>query len=181
MAPEAQQSKSPSDASPDSGIAVLILLLRVHGIAATAQQISHQYGNIVGVTEMLRCAKDLKLKARAVDSDWSRLARTTLPAIAERKDGGFIIVGKIGEDEALIHDPALGKPQSLTRAAFETQWSGRLVLMTRRAGLGELAHRFDITWFLQAMHKYRSLLTEVLVASFFLQLFALISPLFFQV
>ena len=31
------------------------------------------------------------------------------------------------------------------------------------------------------MHKYRGLLGEVLVASFFLQLFALISPLFFQV
>jgi subfamily B ATP-binding cassette protein HlyB/CyaB len=45
--------------------------------------------------------------------------------------------------------------------------------MTRRAGLGELARRFDITWFLQAMHKYRRLLGEVLIASFFLQLFAL--------
>src|SRR5437868_6822335 len=32
-----------------------------------------------------------------------------------------------------------------------------------------------------AIHKYRRVFTEVLVASFFLQLFALISPLFFQV
>ena len=31
------------------------------------------------------------------------------------------------------------------------------------------------------MHKYRGLLGEVLLASFFLQLFALVSPLFFQV
>src|SRR6202789_3722128 len=31
------------------------------------------------------------------------------------------------------------------------------------------------------MHKYRRLLAEVLIASFFLQLFALVSPLFFQV
>ena len=31
------------------------------------------------------------------------------------------------------------------------------------------------------MHKYRRLLGEVFVASFFLQLFGLISPLFFQV
>src|SRR5262249_39354431 len=54
-------------------------------------------------------------------------------------------------------------------------------LMTRRAGLGELVRRFDFSWFLQAMHKYRDVLMEVLVASFFLQLFALISPLFFQV
>src|SRR5258707_10444589 len=32
-----------------------------------------------------------------------------------------------------------------------------------------------------AIHKYRGLLTEVLLASFFLQVFALITPLFFQV
>jgi subfamily B ATP-binding cassette protein HlyB/CyaB len=31
------------------------------------------------------------------------------------------------------------------------------------------------------MHKYRHLLAEVVVASFFLQIFALVSPLFFQV
>src|SRR5260221_8816408 len=53
--------------------------------------------------------------------------------------------------------------------------------MTKRAALTALARRFDITWFLGAIHKYRRLLSEVLVASFFLQLFALVSPLFFQV
>ena len=53
--------------------------------------------------------------------------------------------------------------------------------MTRRAGLSDITRRFDITWFLGAIHKYRRLLGEVLVASFFLQLFALVSPLFFQV
>ena len=53
--------------------------------------------------------------------------------------------------------------------------------MTGRAALRELSRRFDVSWFLGAIHKYRHLLTEVLVASFFLQLFALISPLFFQV
>jgi len=53
--------------------------------------------------------------------------------------------------------------------------------MTRRAGLSDLGRRFDVTWFYGAIHKYRHLLGEVLVASFFLQLFALVSPLFFQV
>ena len=53
--------------------------------------------------------------------------------------------------------------------------------MARRASLTDLGRKFDIGWFLQAMHKYRRLLAEVLVASFFLQIFALITPLFFQV
>ncbi len=69
----------------------------------------------------------------------------------------------------------------MTRADLEQVWDGRLVLMTRRSGLVDLSRRFDITWFLGAIHKYRHQLTEVVVASFFLQLFALVSPLFFQV
>jgi subfamily B ATP-binding cassette protein HlyB/CyaB len=69
----------------------------------------------------------------------------------------------------------------MTRAEFEARWDGRLVLMARRASLLDLSRRFDITWFVGAIHKYRRLLGEVLVASFFLQIFALISPLFFQV
>jgi subfamily B ATP-binding cassette protein HlyB/CyaB len=56
-----------------------------------------------------------------------------------------------------------------------------VVLIARRASLTDLARRFDIKWFLQAMHKYRRLLGEVLLASFFLQLFGLVTPLFFQV
>ncbi len=67
------------------------------------------------------------------------------------------------------------------RDEFEAIWDGRLILMAGRAGLGDLTRQFDISWFLGAIHKYRNLLGEVLAASFFLQLFALISPLFFQV
>ena len=69
----------------------------------------------------------------------------------------------------------------MSRAEFEAIWDGHLILIARRAGLVDLSRRFDISWFLGAIHKYRHLLGEVLVASFFLQLFALVSPLFFQV
>ena len=165
-----------------AGVEALVLLLRFHGVAIDPEQIRHQSGGMdVGIQEMLRCAKELKLKARAVTTGWSRLAKTPLPAIAECKDGSFIILGKVGDGEALIQDPAVGRPEILSQSEFEARWSGRLVLMTRRAALSELTRRFDITWFLQAIHKYGYLLTEVLVASFFLQLFALVTPLFFQV
>ena len=60
----------------------------------------------------------------------------------------------------------------MTREEFVAVWDGGLISMARRAGLADVARRFDITWFLGAIHKYRRLLGEVLVASFFLQLFA---------
>src|SRR5690242_11786523 len=130
---------------------------------------------------MLRCARQLRLKARAIRESWSGLPKLSLPAIIERHDGTFAVLGKAGTEDVLIHDPAVNRPQVIKRAEFEQSWTGRVVLITRRASLSDLARKFDVTWFLQAMHKYRYLLTEVLIASFFLQLFGLISPLFFQV
>jgi subfamily B ATP-binding cassette protein HlyB/CyaB len=166
----------------DTGLECLTLLLRFHQVAVDPAQIAHQFaGTAIGVSEMLRCAKQLKLKARAVAQDWPGLLKLSLPAIAECRDGRFVILGKVSEEGVLVQDPLVNRPQFLKRAEFEADWTGRLVMMTRRASLTDLARRFDITWFLQAMVKYRRLLAEVLLASFFLQLFALVSPLFFQV
>ncbi len=104
------------------------------------------------------------------------------PAIAALKDGGFLVIGKAGDDKHHRPGAAIAAPEADdARAEFEAVWDGRIVLMTRRAPLTDLTRRFDITWFLGAIHKYRRLLGEVLVASFFLQVFALVSPLFFQV
>ncbi|WP_316172283.1 type I secretion system permease/ATPase [Bradyrhizobium sp. SZCCHNRI3037] len=166
----------------DTGLDCLTLLLRFHQVAVDPAQIAHQLaGEPVGVTEMLRCAKQLKLKVRAVRQTWASLPKLPLPAIVARSDGSFVILGQVTTDAALIQDPLVNRPQSLKRAEFEANWTGTVVLMARRASLSDLARRFDITWFVQAMHKYRRLLGEVLLASFFLQLFGLVTPLFFQV
>jgi ATP-binding cassette, subfamily B, bacterial HlyB/CyaB len=166
----------------DSGLTALVLMLRIQGIGADPAQIRHRCATArVGVNEMLRCAKDLGLKARVSTTTWERLANTPLPGIAALRDGGFLILGKVADDKVLIQYPSSPRPEALTREQFESVWDGRLVLMARRASLSELSRRFDITWFIGAIHKYRYLLAEVMIASFFLQLFALVSPLFFQV
>jgi ATP-binding cassette, subfamily B, bacterial HlyB/CyaB len=167
---------------PSTNVEALVLLLRFLEIAADPAQIRHQYAVAkFGSPEILRCAKDFKLRARTIATDWNKLAGTPLPGLAEGRDGEFVLLGHITEDKVLIQDPKVGRPQLVSRADFESRWSGRLVLITRRASLSDLARKFDITWFLQAIHKYRYLLTEVLIGSFFLQLFGLVSPLFFQV
>jgi subfamily B ATP-binding cassette protein HlyB/CyaB len=170
------------DTVKDSGLQCLSLLLRFHQIAIDPTQIAHQFsGAPIGVTEMLRCAKHLKVRARTVSESWAGLTKLPLPAIAELKDKTFLIVGKVNADDVLVQAPFENRPRIIKRAEFEYDWTGRIVLMTRRASLADVVRRFDVTWFLQAMHKYRRLLTEVLLASFFLQLFGLVSPLFFQV
>jgi ATP-binding cassette, subfamily B, bacterial HlyB/CyaB len=166
----------------DPGLAALVMLLRFHGVGADPEQLRHRLGkDIVGVADMLRCAKDMGLKVKSYRTTWERLATTPLPGIAVLNDGKFLFIGKVGDDKAIVQSPLSPRPFVMTRAELENIWDGRIVLMARRAGLIELSRRFDISWFLGAIHKYRRHLTEVLVASFFLQLFSLVSPLFFQV
>src|SRR6202795_4060019 len=92
------ETDSPRPADP--GLVALVTLLHLKGVAADAGQIKHRLGtDQIGASEMLRCAKDLGLKARVYRTDWSRLARTPLPAIAVLRDGGFMVVAKASDDQ----------------------------------------------------------------------------------
>jgi ATP-binding cassette, subfamily B, bacterial HlyB/CyaB len=175
-------SERRSPGADEAGLRALVTLLRCHGIAAEPVQIRQQMGTgQIGVADMLRCAKRFGLRARVQKTSWARLALTPLPGIAVLRDGGFLILGKFADDKLLVQRPTIAQPVTMTQAELEAIWDGDLVLMARRATLTDLSRRFDITWFLGAIHKYRRLLVEVLLASFFLQVFAVISPLFFQV
>ena len=134
-----------------------------------------------GATEVVRAARHLGLKARAVRSTWERLEHVAPPCIAEQADGRFVVLGGAREGKVLVHDPAERRPLLLPRSVFEPAWSGRLVLAARRAGPGGEGTRFGFGWFVPAIVAHRRLLAEVLVASLFIQLFALLTPLFFQV
>jgi subfamily B ATP-binding cassette protein HlyB/CyaB len=92
-----------------------------------------------------------------------------------------VVLAKLEEEKVLVQDPVEARPLVLSREQFESAWSGQLLLFTKRANLRLQDLKFDFTWFIPAIVKYRTFLGEVLVASFFLQLFALLTPLFTQV
>src|SRR5499427_243165 len=166
----------------DPGLSVLVMLLRLQGIGADPEQIRHRFGGArIGIPEMLLCAKEFGLKACERIAGWERLETTPMPAIATLRDGSFLLLGKFIDGKVIVVSPYSQRPAVMTKAEFEAVSDGRVVLMTRRATLADVSRRFDVTWFLGAIHKYRRHLSEVLAASFFLQLFALVSPLFFQV
>lgn len=187
IADEAAGAESPaasdnSGGDDEAGLIALAILLRCHGIAADPGQIRHRLGAArLGVIEILRCAKEFGLKAKVQRTSWNRLGITPLPGIALLRDGSFLILGKVIDDKLVVQRPLSPRPEAITQAQLEAIWDGGIILMARRASLTDLARRFDISWFVGAMQKYRRLLSEVLAASFFLQLFAVVSPLFFQV
>ncbi|MFN4290733.1 MAG: type I secretion system permease/ATPase [Permianibacter sp.] len=186
----------------DTGLHCLVLLARYHQQPCEPDQLKHEFAVTGAFTDsdLLRAAKFLQLKAKKItvgqgkrtaatiaaaearpdDAAWQRLSKTPLPAIAKHKDGHYFIVAKIDGDKALIQDPLEQRPQTLPRELFEQAWSGELILLTKRSLLPGMTGKFDISWFIPAVVKYRKLFGEVLLVSFFLQLLALASPLFFQ-
>ncbi|HLD65749.1 MAG TPA: type I secretion system permease/ATPase [Pseudomonas sp.] len=180
----APDGAAPDSAALDSGLACLVMLARFHNVAASAEQLTHSFaedGRAFATPELLLAAKQLGLKAQCVRATVARLERTPLPAIAADQDGRFFIIARLDEGQALIHDPLSQRPEVLSFEALAARWNGQLILLRSEASVaGDLA-KFDFTWFIPAIVKHRKLLGEVLLVSFVLQIFALLTPLFFQV
>ncbi|MEX5683192.1 type I secretion system permease/ATPase [Pseudomonas silesiensis] len=179
-----EEKKFESTADIDTGIACLVMLARLHNVAASPEHLSYQFstqGQALGQAELLLAARKSGLKAKSVKTTVSRLDRTPLPAIATDRDGHFFIIAKLDQGKALIQDPRASRPEVISLDQLHARWSGGLLLVRSESALPGETSRFDFTWFIPAIVKHRKLLGEIVVVSFVLQLFALVTPLFFQV
>jgi ATP-binding cassette, subfamily B, bacterial HlyB/CyaB len=169
----------------DTGLVSLALTARFHGKAANPDQLSHELGLIkpAEADDLLRAAKRLDLRAKLGPLDLERAAqgKLPLPCVAELKPSGFVVLARVEGGKALLHDPAEGRAVAVPVEELKARLTGRAVFVTSRATLAAELARFDFTWFVPAIVKYRKLIGEALVASLALQIFALVTPLFFQV
>ena len=170
----------------DSGLLSLMMIAAYHGIAADQAMLQHEFGQEPFSTDtILLAAKRLGMKARVIQQDAERLDRAPLPAIAIDREGHYFIAakfdaGKESSPKILIQRPGKS-PEVLNLQEFLDQWSGQLIFFTSRASyVGDIA-KFDFSWFIPSIIKYRKLLSEVLLVSFVLQIIGLATPLFFQV
>ena len=176
---EVAHSRHPADA-----LQSLCVIARLHHIAAEPAHLAHQLGwtpsHVPAIDDLLLAAKHLGLKAKLSRTTPDRLNLAPLPALALMNDGRVVVLAQCDGQRVLFQDPG-GRPVIEPMSVFATHWSGQLILITSRAALAGALAKFDFSWFIPSIVKYRKLLGEVLLVSLFLQLFALVSPLFFQV
>ncbi len=172
---------------PDTGLASLLLLARLHEVAADAAQLQHQFGrDPMDVSTLLLAAQSLQLMAKAVRQDVMRFDKAALPAIAALQDGRFMVVARFQAAEGaqparlLVQHPG-ESPSVMSLVELEAIWTGELIFITSKATYAGETSKFDFTWFIPAIIKYRRLLSEVLLISLALQLIGLVMPMFFQV
>lgn len=169
---------------PDFGLMGLTILAHYHGLSVDASRLVHEFGSpgqAFSETELLLAAKSLGFKAKVLKQKIDRLSLITLPALVLAPSGEHFILAGFKEDKVLIHDFVVGRAIVLSQEDFTQRYHGRILVLTSRASAISKTARFDFTWFIPAVIKYRKILLEVMGVSLVLQLFALITPLFFQV
>lgn len=172
---------------PDTGLACLLLLAQLHEVSADAAQLQHQFGHdLMDVPTLLLAAQSLKLTAKAVQQDVSRFDKAALPAIAPLQDGRFMVVARYqaatdGQPARVLVQHPGEPPTVMTVDELQAVWTGELIFITSKANYAGETAKFDFTWFIPAIIKYRKLLGEVLLISLALQLIGLVMPMFFQV
>ena len=167
----------------DTGLGCLALVLALAGEAFDFERARREYlepGRLADSTDLLRIARAEGLKARLSRSSVKRIQAVSLPVIARKRDASFFVIGRRIDSGVLIGE-AGGPPVAWTLEQLAQEWTGEILYVVRRDRVAGETVQFGLRWFLPAVRKFSKILAEVLVISVFIQLVALVSPLFFQV
>jgi subfamily B ATP-binding cassette protein HlyB/CyaB len=138
---------------------------------------------------LLRVLRDLGYQSATGRGSFVQLTHLALPSLVEGRDGRWWLLGRIDADpsdglKVLLQRGGDKAPQSMDQSQFEATWSGRWIEVHRpqpASAPHSQAPKLGVGWFWNSLKKYKSLMGEVLLASLFVQVLALLSPLIFQV
>lgn len=169
----------------DTGLAALCAIAGFYRIAARPESLARELAleGPAESPEIIRSARAIGLKAKVATISSGRLKTVPTPAIACLNDGSFaIFAGVVGEAGVRLVNPITFEAREISGQELLAQTGGRIILVQRRiGGPGVDAAVFGFKWFVPSLWRYRKALCHVLLASLFVQLFALVAPLFFQV
>lgn len=177
-------SSSPA-IDPDSGLASLAAVAAFFRISCSPADLSRELALTAPATrdDVLRAAKRVGLKAKSVNETRFSVGKVIpTPCIAVLVDGRFaVFAGKLEESYRLV-DPLSFTSRTVNLDELLALTSGNFILLQRGfSDASTFQRRFGFVWFLPSLWRYRTALVHVFVASLFLQFFALVTPLFFQV
>ena len=175
-----------ADGGLETGLRAVAAIAGYYRIAADPQFLKRELALHRGVAEpedLVRAAQLMRLKARVVRAPGpNRLATVPTPAILRDRSGRYHVLLSHENGRAGLLDMQTRQRHNIEIAAVAETFQPLVILVGRRVGgAGTDPRQFGFAWFLPSLARYRKPLVHVLIASLFLQLFALGTPLFFQV
>ncbi|MEH1900489.1 MAG: type I secretion system permease/ATPase [Nostoc sp.] len=134
--------------------------------------------------QVMEAAEKLGLVLRRLQVSWGELRQLSFPALLlwnsdSPQSPSWVVAYGVKGDRLIIANPLNPERtcESLPQSIVEASWNGQLW----QVELISQQEKFNLSWFTPAVWKYKGLLTEVLLASFTLQLLGLTTPLITQV
>ena len=173
----AQQSGS------DCGAACLVMVSRYWGKNFSVNRlrdIANVDRNGSSLRGLSAAAESIGFATRPVKASLDQLAKQKLPAIAHWEGKHYIVVYEITPKHVIVADPAIGQ-RSLSHAEFKANWTGYTLLLQPTAMLKDTKETSTPFWqFFELIKPHSLVMLEVFVASLFIQIFGLVTPLFTQ-
>ncbi|WP_319402154.1 peptidase domain-containing ABC transporter [uncultured Anaeromusa sp.] len=133
------------------------------------------------IEELPKAAEKLHLRVRPLPLEMVQKEQAPSPAIVKLRDGRYVLLGRSNPKQVLIFYPEEDKPTLTPWEDVQEQWSGPLFVLEKKFSFEDLARQFNFSWFLPVLKHYKPLFRDVVIASFFLQVFGILMPLFTQV
>lgn len=127
-----------------------------------------------------RSLKHLGFSVTMKPSREKTLSRAAFPSLLEFKDGSFAIIGKVTAEGVFLQIPGQPLPRIVDMQQLLQEIQPHWFVVSKVDSVFG-SEKFGLRWFFKAFVRYKGLLVETLVASFALQIFALVTPLAFQV
>lgn len=170
-------------------LALLTMYVQLLGVSVDTMQLRHEFGQVDKPFDLARATRALQamgFETKAYRGSLASAERGTLPALTQTQEGDLMVIGRAAPDGWIAQKACDSTPKRLTGAELERSWSKQWVNAVKPAAAEQTRtegtpSRFGMGWFLQALRKYKGILGEILLASFFIQVFALVTPLVFQV
>lgn len=162
----------------------LEVVAKLNQVTFDARAVAREYGlneQEIEPQELLRILKHQGFKAKSKRLVWQKLERYPLPAIYRESSGAYGVLLKLNlpERKVLIFSTQDRQAHEKTIEEFEQFTTGELLIAKHKLLNPQV--KFGFLWFFAEILKYRRVIGEVLLSSFVIQLFGLITPLFTQV
>ena len=168
-----------------SALTALEIVGKLNRISIDSRSIIKEYAlseNEPSIEELTRIAKHQGFRSSIKKLPIEKIIKNyPLPAIVLKKDGTYMSIIQVNEEkkELLVFDITSKEPYIMSYGEYEIISSAKVIVLRHKMLSQQV--RFGFGWFYAQMLNYKKIIGEVLLASFILQLFGLVTPLFTQV
>ena len=137
-------------------------------------------GSGISLLQIAAIADVMGLRASQLNVDDQQIARLQFPAITMGPQGPLVLWESDQGGQVLVGDPSAEQSLRSIASLDGRDEDGLLTVLCMERSQQTPTKRFGISWFVPALKQYKSVLIQVLLASFFVQLFGLLNPLLIQ-